>query len=578
MNRAQMFKQVRGYKIGGGIDSLFPQQAQSLEEMLGLQSPFTVGQVSPVTRRDFDLPIQMPEQEQPMAPETYQQITLPTLDASLDPVYPGLLEALTPPETSPVAAMSEAGGALGAATELAPYDSEIERLKKLLGVDKTYEERVAGYEERLAGLQPEREQMNIYDVASQLGRAVLSQDPSTGPFRGIGVGFANISDQLRAERRERQKSKQALAFKAAELAMEDERRAQEYLTKYSIELLRDQDPGDVKLVRLEYDEVDDAGQPTGRRVSRTFDKVTDSKQIRELLSRRNAMEVSIEPTPPAAPSPETELDKVRAKALSARMTELATNADLASAALDNIQQGKILADRIGPEGFGKGQESTMALRQFVASFAPDFIDTSRLSAQEALQQITVAFTLANTAKTKGAISDSEMRLFREASPYLGQTYEGFMMALDLQRRAAEKVLQFNREYNQHMEDYLDSFVTENGRQPTGVEVDNEMRRWEGRWKEEGRDLFLTDEDRERIKEFERQGEAAGLTGDFSSLEDRYNRIQAERAGRVAKATDDALDASMQDPEVMIRMIQEDDELSAADKQRLIKRIREAQQG
>lgn len=574
MNRAQMFKQVRGYKIGGGIDSLFPKQAQSLEEMLGLQSPYTVGQVSPVTRSDFDLPIF----QEPMAPETYQQITLPSLDASTDYVPPGLLEALTPPESSPVAAMTEATGALDAATELAPYDAQIESLKQLLGADKTYEQRVEGYEERLAGLQPEREQMSIYDVASQLGKAILSQDPTTGPFRGIGVGFSNISDQLRAERRERQKSKQALALKAAELAMDDERRAQEYLTKYSIELLKNQDPGDVKLVRLEYDELDDAGQPTGRRIQRTFDKVTDSEQIRQLLSSRNAMEVSIEPVPPGAPAPETELDKVRAKALSARMTELATNADLASAALDNIQQGKILADRIGPEGFGKGQESTMALRQFVASFAPDFIDTKRLSAQEALQQITVAFTLANTAKTKGAISDSEMRLFREASPYLGQTYEGFMMALDLQRRAAEKVLQFNREYNQYMEDYLESFVTENGRQPTGVEIDNAMRRWEARWKEEGQDLFLTDEDKERIKEFERQGIAAGITGDFGSLEDRYNRIQAERAGRVAKATDDALDASMQDPETMIRMIQEDPELSEADKRRLIKRIRDAQQG
>jgi hypothetical protein len=473
--------------------------------------------------------------------------------------------------------MSEAGGALGAATELAPYDSEIERLKKLLGVDKTYEERVAGYEERLAGLRPEREQMNIYDVASQLGRAVLSQDPSTGPFRGIGVGFANISDQLRAERRERQKSKQALAVKAAELAMEDERRAQEYLTKYSIELLRDQDPGDVKLVRLEYDEVDDAGQPTGRRVSRTFDKVTDSREIRGLLrSGRNAMEVSIDPVPPASPGPETEIDKQRAKALSNRMTELATNADLASAALDNIQQGMILAERIGPENFGKGQEATMGLRQLAASFAPGFVDTKALSAQEALQQITVAFTLANTAKTKGAISDSEMRLFREASPYLGQTYEGFMMALDLQRRAAEKVLQFNREYNAYMEDYLDSFMEQNGRQPSGVELDRAMARWEQRWKDEGQDLFLTDDDRERLRSFEDRGRAAGVTGNFETFNDRWTRIQRERAERAEAKTDQALDQALRTEEEVIRAIENDPDLSPEDKARLLARLKAGQ--
>ena len=40
-------------------------------------------------------------------------------------------------------------------------------------------------------------------------------------YKRQGAGFLNVSDQLRAERRERQKQKQALAMKAAELAMQD---------------------------------------------------------------------------------------------------------------------------------------------------------------------------------------------------------------------------------------------------------------------------------------------------------------------------------------------------------------------
>jgi len=571
MNRAQMFKQVRGYQIGGGINSLFPPQAQTLEEMLGLKSPFAPGQVSPVQRSDFDMLAQGA-----MAPDTYGQVTLPTLDASLDPVYPGLREALTPPESSPVAALAEAGGAPDAAMDLSPYDSQIEQIKKLLGGDKTYEERLSGYQERLAGLVPPQERPNIYDIAGDLARGMAAQDPTIGAARALGAGFLNVSDQLRAERRERQKQKQALAMKAAELAMQDERTAQEFLTKYSIELLRDQSPGEVKPIRLEYDEVDEAGNPTGRRVTRTFDKVTDSAEIREILRTRNGMQKSIEELPPAAPGPETEIDKQRAKALSNRMTELATNADLASAALDNIQQGMILAERIGPENFGKGQEATMGLRQLAASFAPGFVDTKALSAQEALQQITVAFTLANTAKTKGAISDSEMRLFREASPYLGQTYEGFMMALDLQRRAAEKVLQFNREYNDYMEDYLDSFMEQNGRQPSGVELDRAMARWEQRWKDEGQDLFLTDDDKERLRSFEDRGRAAGVTGNFETFNDRWTRIQRERADRAEAKTDQALDEAMMTPEQMIRAIENDQDLSPEDRARLIARIRAGQ--
>jgi len=569
-----MFKQVRGYKFGGGIDSLFPQQAQTLEEMLGLKSPFTPGQVSPVQRSDFNMLAQGA-----MAPDTYGQVTLPSLDASSDYVPPGLLEALAPPESSPVAALAEAGGAPDAAMDLSPYDSQIEQIKQLLGGDKTYEERVAGYQDRLAGLVPPQERPTIYDIAGDLARGMATQDPTIGAARALGAGFLNVSDQLRTERRERQKQKQALAMKAAELAMQDERTAQEYLTKYSIELLSNQDPGEVKPIRLEYDEVDDAGNPTGQRVTRTFDKVTDSAEIREILRSRNGMQKSIEelpPTPPAPPAPETEVDKQRAKALSNRMTELATNADLASAALDNIQQGMILAERIGPENFGKGQEATMGLRQLAASFAPGFVDTKALSAQEALQQITVAFTLANTAKTKGAISDSEMRLFREASPYLGQTYEGFMMALDLQRRAAEKVLQFNREYNDYMEDYLDSFMEQNNRKPSGIELDRAMARWEQRWKDEEQDLFLTDEDKERLRSFEEQGKQAGVTGNFETFSDRWSRIQRERAGRAEARTDQALDQALMTPEQMIRAIESDPDLSEEDKARLIARVRAGQ--
>jgi hypothetical protein len=151
-----------------------------------------------------------------------------------------------------------------------------------------------------------------------------------------------------------------------------------------------------------------------------------------------------------------------------------------------------------------------------------------------------------------------------------------MMALDLQRRAAEKVLQFNREYNDYMEDYIDAFMEQNDRKPTGMELDSAMRRWESRWKDEGQDLFLTDEDKERLRSFEDRGRAAGVTGNFETFNDRWTRIQRERADRAEAKTDQALDEAMMTPEQMIRAIENDQDLSPEDRARLIARIRAGQ--
>ena len=50
--------------------------------------------------------------------------------------------------------------------------------------------------------------------------------------------------------------------------------------------------------------------------------------------------------------------------------------------------------------------------------------------------------MANVAATKGAVSDKEMALFKSAAPFLGQTYEGFMLALQIQEQAAVKQTEY----------------------------------------------------------------------------------------------------------------------------------------
>ena len=50
------------------------------------------------------------------------------------------------------------------------------------------------------------------------------------------------------------------------------------------------------------------------------------------------------------------------------------------------------------------------------------------------------------SQTKGAISDREMKLFIQASPTLGSTYEGYMKQLELLERLAARDSQFYQEY------------------------------------------------------------------------------------------------------------------------------------
>ena len=76
-------------------------------------------------------------------------------------------------------------------------------------------------------------------------------------------------------------------MKAAELAMSDVSKAEDKLRDFVIDSYQDQLAGDVDVVTLQFDEVDEQGQPTGRRVTRSFDKKTQSKQILQALRQQN---------------------------------------------------------------------------------------------------------------------------------------------------------------------------------------------------------------------------------------------------------------------------------------------------
>jgi hypothetical protein len=445
--------------------------------------------------------------------------------------------------------------------DLSTIDAQTAMLLKALQAP-SFEESQQKYQTRLGALYEPARRPNVYDLATQLSSSILSRPQDEGVFVGLGMGFNAFNQQVKKAQDEERKQRRALALKAAELAMEDERSAEKMLREYAFDILKSKAiTGEPKIITLEYDEQDENGQFTGKKTRGSFDAVTQGPLIRKIITTQNGIKtVDI---PDAAG--ETELDKLGAKEFFKAHNEIQASAATATGTLDTINEAKRLAGGIDPEDFGALEAATLGLRNFVSGFMPKgFIDTEKLGTQQALAQITIAFTLANVAQTKGAISNREMDLFKEASPFLGQTYEGFMLALDLQERIARKKIEFAREYNLHRS----QFVRENP-EKKGFALNDEMARWVDEWQASNRSRFLTETDLDNIARFKKAGEGLDL-GDFSDYESRYNNLvrQAENK-RVREIEDFTSDPELQSQNELMQEILSDPNLTPEEQTQLI---------
>ncbi len=252
----------------------------------------------------------------------------------------------------------------GMATDTGGIDAKTQILLDLLQ-PKDYDKQKAMYEERFSSLIPPRQRLNFYDLASELGAAILSRPQDEGVFPGVGVGFGNFQKRMSQADAEERKERQGFAMKAVELAMADEREAEKILKQYAMESLMAQTvTGEPKLVTLTYDEVGDDGQFTGKKLQGSFDKVTQAKIIRKIVTKQNGVVTSDLPDP----SGESDLSKEAGKQWIKDQAAIRENAKTAGGTLDMVKEGKVLANKLGPENFGKAEAALLPLKQFVAGF------------------------------------------------------------------------------------------------------------------------------------------------------------------------------------------------------------------
>ena len=336
--------------------------------------------------------------------------------------------------------------------DLSNIDPNTLRLMMMQATRPDFETSLKKYQTRLAPLAYKAPNLTVFDVASELGAAILATPATGSAFEGIGRGFSNVSARIRAAKEENAKANRQIALQAANLALQDEQKAEDYLQKYSLELLKlSNDPGD--LITIEFDEMvpklDEAGQPvtdeagqvvtvpSGVRKQATFrDNLTNRSTIDELLDKQGGVQIK---SPTTIINQGEAGDKEYIKAMIKNEGQITEEAKAASGVIDQVNYARSIAKSIGPSGYGPQEAFLLPIKKILVGMGLDgLIDSSKVGDQILMNQLGVGFAMAIVGQTKGAISNREMEMFLAASPVLTSTYNGFMKQLDYLERIARR--------------------------------------------------------------------------------------------------------------------------------------------
>lgn len=469
MNRAQMFKQVRGYRIGGGVPGAGG--IAGLSEILGLTPAQSILGGAPPSGFDRALMAPLKDPIDPAGP-LRMEIDRPgmfNLPSALDPegadVLPGMMDPLLEALTPPPRAMPEIDEEISSLDDLVQ-----QRLSSAKSFD--FEEMYDKNLENLRKLQAEPVNRDIYDLASTIGRAMLSADPRAGAFRSIGAGFAEFSREAREEDARDQARDQAIAVKAYELAQKDQTAARNFLDQYAIESIKEANrpPRELKTTIYEYKD------PNTGRMIRESVSLTDIDRLNELnaMTRKGeAQEVKSSGTQvtvsTGAPGEAGKRAAAQVDSLVGQWREEYLGSRGMQFKLNEIER---LANTLDDAQFGQIGNVWRAFAGTLAGLGVadrDMIDD--LAAAEGVGSLGTRIAMGLVGQTKGAISNAEMDLFLRASPGLATSKGGLLKQVELLRRIAERQEKFYQDYRNARrgagETYGVQFVDEEGNRLTG---------------------------------------------------------------------------------------------------------------
>lgn len=348
--------------------------------------------------------------------------------------------------------------------------------------DKSYKK----YAERLKPYFSQSTRPTFYDLASDIGAAMLSADPTAGAFRSAGVGFSNFNDRLRKSKESRIALDRQVGLQAMQMAMTDEKAAKDYLNK--IELER------IKLANKPYDPIiyevptEDGGvktvevNPSNQLEVAAIRMIPGAKQIKLPTS---TVSVDSRVMPPST------LEKKAGEALIKLEETWIKDASTAVSQNQLTNQFMLQLARLGPEGWGRIATGTLPARQVLSELGvrPD----ESLDDQQLALTLGTRIAMGLIGDTKGAITEMEMRLFLAASPTLSSTYKGAMKQASFLQRIANLNIKKAEDYNKAVAEGL----------LKDAETDSDKLRlaqgWELSWRQKSENQFLTAEERSELQ-------------------------------------------------------------------------------
>jgi hypothetical protein len=325
-----------------------------------------------------------------------------------------------------------------------------QRKAQITAMGGDFDTNVEKYQERLSPYMYQAPKMGIFDLASELGAGLLST-PNTGgasAYTGLGVGFTRFSDKLKQQETDNAKARQQLGLQAAQLAMQDEQKAEDFLNQIALKTI-DNANKDQSYIRIEYDEVQEDGtvvtkDKTLANILSNRDEINDlfAKGGREVKTAETQINM---PDPNAGYGERGAIDAIR-KSSDAYQAE----SHASQATIDQVNAAYLLAVQAKEAGgeLGPFSAATLRMKETIIGLGfGDLLDApDSVAPLKALNQLSMNFVMGIVSQTKGAISEREMDLFINASPTLGSTYDGLMTQLQLLEKLARRKKQFFKDY------------------------------------------------------------------------------------------------------------------------------------